>query len=380
MVKMNKMDIENFKKMCKTNNIDMATYDFEAKWDSGLSREENYHKITDDLKKLSPNSANFTIPKDLENYYWAENNQRAKEFRDAELDKELDRIARTQDTNKLNEIYKPIHQALNVLIKGKQNLLVITSNGGLGKSFQVKKYLRNNIGERGEKWTIIKGHISPMEFYHKIYENKDKIILFDDVWKIFFDENIMTMLKSACGDERDVEYRTTSPKLRYPQYCLFDGKIIILLNQVVERNEDLRALISRGTHLDFNLTWTEKMELLGSIAQQTQIGFGRNGQIQATPPQKREALEFIRINTNESDLKLNIRTYLKVLDTLTTLSYWKDYCLKFVLPINPELRLAHELMCSGLKHSAKIEKWRQETGSSQATYYRRVEEFKRLGV
>ncbi len=83
-------------------------------------------------------------------------------------------------------------EALSTMVAtGKAPSAIITGEGGIGKTFTVTKTLRDlglvaNTDEGADQlppskvFTIVKGYSTPMALYRTLYENSDRIIVFDD--------------------------------------------------------------------------------------------------------------------------------------------------------------------------------------------------------
>ena len=74
--------------------------------------------------------------------------------------------------------YENARHIVNMVIKGDAPACIIKSEGGLGKSFMVRKMLL----DQSERSYIVKsGHITPLALYKLLYQHRNDIVVLDDV-------------------------------------------------------------------------------------------------------------------------------------------------------------------------------------------------------
>lgn len=150
-----------------------------------------------------------------------------------------------------------------MLMKGHVNSVLCHSKAGFGKTYTTINILK----EYGYDYTYNSGVTTAVALYKLLYENRNKILVLDDIETIFKDDRIINLLKSALWEvdgQRKVSYRTTSKVLMdYPDTFDYNGKLIILANEIKGRNdESYKALLSRC--LKYELCYTlEDLKKIG---------------------------------------------------------------------------------------------------------------------
>ena len=222
----------------------------------------------------------------------------------------------------INKRFGYLENFSNMLIAGEISSLIVTGEGGLGKTFTVKKCLNetglsdirdyaeiNDTREYGESvmgdYIIIKGNTSAKGLYRALYENRDKIVVFDDCDKALTDVIAQQVLKAALDsyDRRIISWNTemNSRDEKLPKFFEFTGRIIFISNMAQHKLD--QAIKSRSLRVDLTMNTQEKLErmefILEDIEPSLNIDF------------KRDALEFLKKHADEAT-DLNIRTLLTV--------------------------------------------------------------------
>ena len=222
----------------------------------------------------------------------------------------------------INKRFGYLENFSNMLIAGEISSLIVTGEGGLGKTYTVKKCLNdtgladirdyaeiNDTREYGESvmgdYIIIKGNTSAKGLYRALYENRDKIVIFDDCDKALTDVIAQQVLKAALDsyDRRIISWNTemNSRDEKLPKFFEFTGRIIFISNMGQHKLD--QAIKSRSLRVDLTMNTQEKLErmeyILENIEPSLNIDF------------KRDALEFLKKHAHEAT-DLNIRTLLTV--------------------------------------------------------------------
>jgi hypothetical protein len=160
--------------------------------------------------------------------------------------------------------------------KGDVRALIVSGPPGVGKSQIVEDVLErytllHSLGAK-KKHEVIKGAMSPIGLYCKLYKfaDKDNVIVFDDCDSIFTDEVSLNILKAALDSKprRTIHWNTDSHKLRnegVPDQFQFEGSIIFITNIKFGRSrgkirDHMDALESRCHYIDLTIdTEREKM-------------------------------------------------------------------------------------------------------------------------
>ena len=209
--------------------------------------------------------------------------------------------------------------------KGDVRAMIVSGPPGVGKSHGVEevldryKTLETLGGSR--KYEVVKGAMSPIGLYCKLYKmsDKDNVIVFDDCDSIFNDELSLNILKAALDSKktRKIHWNTDSFKLRnegVPDCFEFKGSAIFITNLKFDKvkgklREHLEALESRCHYMDLTIdTDRDKMLRIRQVVQD-----GMLNEYALDDEVKEEIVEFVDINKNRLR-ELSLRSVLKVAD------------------------------------------------------------------
>jgi len=279
---------------------------------------------------------------------------KTKEQQDAEiqarLDKEVENI--TKDSQELEKLYYYPIQYIEMVANKKVKGLLLYGETSLGKSYRVKEVLKR-LGRKD--YTFVSGHITPKKFYSKLYNNRDGLVIFDDV-DILSNIIILNMIKAGLNENSSnvVEYHT-SQKMEEPSSFVFNGQMIILLNDIPKSNEHLNAIESRVLTHHLKFTREEKIKIIFEIAHKKGI--------EGTKLQERlEVAKWIKENTNSATKNFNIRLYLQGIEFFK----WNKENWKGLLAQQIQTDELIQLVIQGCNEKDFIDK----TGLSRRTYYR----------
>ena len=213
------------------------------------------------------------------------------------------------------------------MMMNELNHMIVSGPPGVGKSFGVEKVLGKHdliseIGGTPSKYQVVKGAMSAIGLYCKLfnYADKDNVLVFDDCDSVFSDELSLNILKAALDSKknRTIHWNTDSFKLRnegVPDSFQFKGSAIFITNnkfdnvKSVKMREHLKALESRCHYIDLTIdTDREKMLRIKQIVKDgmlTEYGL----------PEEtvEDIVEFCEGNKNRLR-ELSLRTVLKVAD------------------------------------------------------------------
>ena len=260
---------------------------------------------------------------------------------DAIAKKEL-AIAKESDTNiltRLTERFDILTEMTKAVKRGDIRAMIVSGPPGVGKSHNVEAVLQKDglfdiIGERKPRFEVVKGAMSSIGLYSKLYEFSDEksVLVFDDCDDILQEELSLNILKGALdsGQRRFISWNTDSRILRsegIPDRFEFKGAAIFITNIKFEhvRSKKLRshldALESRCHYMDLEMdTNREKLLWIRQITNQ-----GMLDRFEFDDIQKDEVLEFI--NTNQDKLReLSLRMVLKVAQLRKAMpAVWQAY-------------------------------------------------------
>ncbi len=178
------------------------------------------------------------------------------------------------------------------------------------------------MGQRKPKYEIVKGAMSAVGLYSKLYKYHEKgnVVVFDDCDSVLLDDLSLNILKAALdsGSKRTISWNTDSRVLRtegVPDKFEFKAGAIFITNIKFENvrskklQDHLAALESRCHYIDLQMD-TEREKVL-RIKQITQDGMLDSYEFEDCV--KDEILEFIHVNKNRLR-ELSLRTVLKCAD------------------------------------------------------------------
>lgn len=233
----------------------------------------------------------------------------------------------------VKERFEKLESLVEMVVAGEWKSLIISGEGGLGKTYTVKKVLERAFAEDmqiaaefaqesvienedssdvidntfGLPFKFIKGFSTAKGLYRSLYENNGKIIIYDDCDKVLKVDIAVEILKAALDsyDERIISW-ITSPNGQsagdLPESFTFTGMVIFITNMPASRLE--QPIISRSMCVDLNLTMDEKIEYMHSIIEELEPGVDLEI--------KRECLEFIE-SVRYSVKELTLRTFIQVI-------------------------------------------------------------------
>jgi len=233
------------------------------------------------------------------------------------------------------EVLKDMTKAVK---EGTVRAMIVTGPPGVGKSFGVEEVLNKDdlfdqIGQRKPKYEVVKGAMSAVGLYSKLYQYSEKgnVIVFDDCDSVLLDDLSLNILKAALdtSKKRTISWNTDSRLLRsegVPDKFEFKAGAIFITNIKFENvrskklQDHLAALESRCHYIDLQMdTDREKVLRIKQIVTDGMLDSYEFEQIQ-----KDEVIEFIL--ENKSKLReLSLRTVLKTADLRKSFpSTWKS--------------------------------------------------------
>lgn len=215
----------------------------------------------------------------------------------------------------INQRFEFLGNLTQMVIGGITPSLIVTGEGGLGKTHSVTQSIKNtDMSERD--YVFFKGYSTARGLYNTLYDNNGKLIIFDDCDSVLEDKVALNILKSALDsyETRTISWMAKMNKNdEYPQQFDFTGRIIFISNKSKESMDD--AILSRSLTVDLTMTPNDKIDrmsaILGSILPEY------------TLEAKKEALDFL--NTVKDEVSLNMRMLIMVTKMRATYpSNWRD--------------------------------------------------------
>jgi hypothetical protein len=241
-------------------------------------------------------------------------------------------VARESDESiieRLRERFEILTEMTKAVKSGDVRAMIVSGPPGVGKSFGVEQVLEKDglfdvLGERKPRYEIVKGAMSAIGLYAKLYEYSDakNVLVFDDCDSILMEDLSLNILKGALdsGKKRFISWNTDSRILRsegIPDRFEFKGAAIFITNikfahvRSKKLKDHLDALESRCHYIDLEMD-TNREKIL-RIKQITMDGMLDVYDFDVPELARDEILEFI--DTNQDKLReLSLRMVLKIAD------------------------------------------------------------------
>jgi hypothetical protein len=232
---------------------------------------------------------------------------------------------------RLRERFEILDDMTRAVKKGAVRAMIVSGAPGVGKSFGVERVLGKHglmadiaQDEKLKKYEIVKGAMSAIGLYSKLYEFSDSknILVFDDCDSVLLDDLSLNILKAALdtSKKRTISWNTDSRLLRsegVPNSFEFKGGAIFITNinfqniKSKKLQDHLAALESRCHYIDLTIhTEREKMLRIKQI-----VSDGMLTEYDFTEAQTTAIIEFI--DANKKRLReLSLRTVLKTADLM----------------------------------------------------------------
>ena len=248
-----------------------------------------------------------------------EDNVKAKVTKREETDEET--------IERLRERFEMLEDMTKATKRGDVRAMIVSGPPGVGKSHGVEKVLGKHelldtLGDRPAKYEVVKGAMSAIGLYCKLYKHadKDNILVFDDCDSVFSDELSLNILKAALDSKKNrrICWNTDSFKLRnegVPDSFNFQGSAIFITNikfdnvKSKKMRDHLEALESRCHYMDLTIdTDREKMLRIKQIT--------KDGMLDDYALSEYVVDEIVEyMESNKTKLReLSLRTVLKIAD------------------------------------------------------------------
>ena len=241
----------------------------------------------------------------------------------------------------INERFMILEDFVDMVANRTLPSTIITGQGGLGKSHTVFKALKRaglfdigdaEIGARfddglsAKSYVVVKGFSTAKGLFRTLYENKDRIVVFDDCDSVLKDPVAANLLKAAL-DSYDKRVITWNAEVGFggdddlPRSFLFTGGVIFISNMPMHKVP--QAIISRSLPADVSMTRKEIIERMEAIVKEGE--FLPSFEME----HKMDALNFIAANAGRPEIKeINLRTLINVTKARATKpEHWKRLAL-----------------------------------------------------
>ena len=187
--------------------------------------------------------------------------------REREVAKESDQ----EILERLSERFDILNEMTKAVKEGNVRAMIVSGPPGVGKSHGVEAVLQkadlfNSLAERKPKFEVVKGAMSSIGLYAKLYEfaAEGNVVVFDDCDSILMEDLSLNILKGALdsSERRFISWNTDSRLLRsegIPDRFEFKGAAIFITNIKFEHvkskrlRDHLDALESRCHYIDLQM-------------------------------------------------------------------------------------------------------------------------------
>ena len=174
----------------------------------------------------------------------------------------------------LDETLDDIYQISRKVAAGAFNSLMISGRAGTGKTYSVEKALADEGLTIDDDFIMVSGAVSTIMMFKKMFQYRNKVLVFDDCDAVFRDENGRNILKAALDTKkvRRISYLKKSglvfdpkdfemdPEGEFnmiengmvPAYFDFAGRVIFISNLAKDKADPDGAIRSRSILIDVN--------------------------------------------------------------------------------------------------------------------------------
>jgi hypothetical protein len=161
----------------------------------------------------------------------------------------------------VDTIFDDISIYSNMVISGYKKSLLITGMSGMGKTYTVQNELKKANLTKNKDYGYVKGKISPQGLYTILYQNRNRLVIFDDSDSVWDSQDSLNILKHALDSKNPLynandEDCTEEPTI--PNHFDYNGSIIFISNKF---KEDLDpAFLTRTLKVDLRLTLEDTLK------------------------------------------------------------------------------------------------------------------------
>lgn len=231
----------------------------------------------------------------------------------------------------INERFDFLTDFVKMVEDGTSPSLLVTGEGGLGKTYTVNKAL-NEAGREllhleglpvgakindSDYYTVVKGYSTAKGLYRTLWENRNRIVVFDDCDSILKDQVALNILKGALDsyDKRIISWNAEmSEKDELPRSFEFKGGVIFISNLPVHKID--QAIRSRAICIDLSMTQQQKIDRMEVLIAAPEF------LPEYSKAVKREALDFLA-DMKDRARELSLRTLIQVVKVASRGDNWQ---------------------------------------------------------
>ena len=228
----------------------------------------------------------------------------------------------------VNERFQFLEDYVDMVADRDMKSVIVVGEGGLGKSYTVMRRLSKKglselsvhaegyeVGATLDQsksrttYVVVKGYSTPKGLFRTLYENRNRLIVFDDCDSVLDNDTSANLLKAALDsyDKRIVTWNAESfGESELPKSFEFTGAIIFISNMAMHKVP--QAVISRSAPADVSMTRAEVIERMRQIVRSPEF------MDEVDLSLKLEAVDFIGRHIQNPQIKtFNLRTLIKVI-------------------------------------------------------------------
>lgn len=181
----------------------------------------------------------------------------------------------------INRRFEFVQRYVKMVGQKKTASVIVTGDGGLGKSHSVMQALRqtglkqirtvdveDGEGIQASKtFVVVKGYSTAKGLYRTLHDFRNSIIVFDDCDSILKDPDAVNLLKGALDsyDERIISWNSDRIDEELDRSFLFTGGVVFISNRSMDKID--QALRTRAMCVDVSMTLDQKIERMETIMQ-----------------------------------------------------------------------------------------------------------------
>jgi hypothetical protein len=205
-------------------------------------------------------------------------------------------------TFNINQRFNFLQDLTSMVVMGNTPSLIVTGEGGLGKTHTVTETIKE-LNLEDNDWVTFKGYSTARGLYNTLFDHNGKLIVFDDCDSVLEDKVALNILKSALDsyETRQITWMAKMTKSdEYPNQFNFTGRVIFISNK--DRSKIDGAILSRSLTVDLSMSPQEKIERMSFILPRILPTFPLDVKV--------DALNFL--DQNKDSAQLNLRTLIMV--------------------------------------------------------------------
>jgi hypothetical protein len=300
--------------------------------------------------------------------------------------------------NELDDLLKQqmvIKDRVRGIVHEKSNGMYLHGRPGTSKSYMVL----TTLDTLAVNYSYSNGHLTPIGLFDLLSENRDRIIVLDDVSAIFNAPIALQLLLAALGNPHDgtrvryVRYKTAKGDQVEP----FSGGVIAISNLPLahHHHEVLAAINDRVFVIGYEPTDEQIIALINKLA---------DDGVKGVPPEKaRPVAHFLVTECKLREIRPSVRLFVdkalvdfQLWEAGNSETHWKDLIVSNLkqqavepqFPTNDlsraeqvaaERRIALGIYLEHIGRKERVEAWRERTGKGQSSLYNRLGELRKEG-